>query len=46
LRKLTAAAHDLANLRAWLLISYNVTRSLEGYEAFEVIRAEETGGFP
>jgi hypothetical protein len=24
----------------WLLTSYNVTRSLEGYEAFEVIPAE------
>jgi hypothetical protein len=36
----------LGDLRVWLLISYNVTRSLECYEAFEVIRAEETGGFP
>jgi hypothetical protein len=36
----------LSDPRVWLLISYNVTRSLEGYEAFEVIRAEETGGFP
>ena len=25
----------------WLLIRYNVTRSLEGYEAFGVTRAEE-----
>ena len=30
----------LDDLRLWLLISYNVTRSLEGYEAFEVIPAE------
>ena len=25
----------------WLLISYNVTRSLEGHEAFGMVRAEE-----
>jgi hypothetical protein len=31
----------LRDLCVWLLISYNVTRSLEGYEAFGVIRAEE-----
>ena len=31
----------LGGLHLWLLISYNVTRSLEGYEAFGVIRAEE-----
>jgi hypothetical protein len=31
----------LADLRVRLLISYNVTRSLEGHEAFAVIRAEE-----
>jgi hypothetical protein len=31
----------LGDLLVWLLISYNVTRSLEGYEAFGVVRAEE-----
>jgi hypothetical protein len=31
----------LGELRVWLLISYSITRSLEGYEAFGVIRAEE-----
>ena len=31
----------LRDLCVWLLISYNVTRSLEGYEAFGVIHVEE-----
>jgi hypothetical protein len=31
----------LGDLRVWLLISYNVARSLEGYDALRVIRAEE-----
>ena len=31
----------LGDLGVWLLISYNVTRSLEGYETFGVISAEE-----
>ena len=31
----------VGDLRVWLFIRYNVTRSLEGYEAFGVIRAEE-----
>ena len=31
----------LGDLRVWLLISYNVARSLEGYEAFGVICADE-----
>ena len=31
----------LGDLRVRLLFTYNVTRSLEGYEAFGVIRAEE-----
>jgi hypothetical protein len=30
----------LGDLRVWLLISYNVTRSLEGYDAFGVIRVK------
>jgi hypothetical protein len=33
--------HFLRELREWLLISYNLTRSLEGDEAFGVMRAEE-----
>ena len=31
----------LDDLRLWLLISYNVTRSLEGYEAFALICADD-----
>ena len=36
----------LADLRVWLLISYNIARSLEGDEAFGVIRAEEENDDP
>src|SRR5262245_12175491 len=31
----------LDDLRVWLLIDYNLTRSLEGHEPFGVIHAEE-----
>jgi hypothetical protein len=31
----------IGDLRVWLLISYNVMRSLEGYEALAAIRAAE-----
>jgi hypothetical protein len=31
----------LVDLRVWLLISYNVSRNLEGWEALAVIRPEE-----